>query len=55
MARQVENCSNVVNVLMVEWGQQYEIYFMLDHSQNHNKHKPNGLNAKTMNVGFVRV
>ena len=26
---------------------------MLDHSQNHNKNKRNGLNAKKMNAGFV--
>ncbi len=37
---------------MGEWGEQYEIHLMLDHSQNHNKHKPDGLNAKLMSSGF---
>ena len=38
--------------MMQEWDQEYEIVFMLDHSQNRNKHKPDGLNANTMNRGF---
>ena len=41
-------------VLMVKWGRQYEIHMMLDHSQNHNKHKPDGLHARSMNAGFGR-
>ncbi len=37
---------------MKEWGDQYEIHLMLDHSQNHNKHKPDELNAKSMSSSF---
>lgn len=51
MVVQMEDCSDVLKVLMEEWGQQYEI----DHSQNHNKHKPDGLNAKPMSSGFGGV
>ena len=49
MVQQLEDCTDVLKVLMQDWDQQYEIVFMLDHSQNHNKHKPDGLNAKNMN------
>ena len=37
---------------MEDWGEQYEIHLMLDNSQNHNKHKSDGLNAKSMSSGF---
>jgi hypothetical protein len=53
MVLQIEDCNDVLKVLMDKvWKQQYEIHFMLDHSQNHNKHTPDGLNAKAMNSGY---
>ena len=52
MCMQLEDCTDVLKVMMEDWGQEYDIVYMLDHSQNHNKNKPNGLNAKKMNASF---
>ena len=53
MCMQLEDCTDVLKVMIEDWGQEYEIVFMLDHSQNHNKHKSDGLNAKRMNACFA--
>ena len=52
MCMQLEDCTDVLKVVMRDWGHEYDIVYMLDHSQHHNKNKRNGLNAKKMNAGF---
>ena len=51
MVTQVEDCRDILKVMMQDWDQYCEVHFMLDHSQNHNKHKPDGLNDNQTNAG----
>ena len=53
MAEQIEDATDVIKVMLEDRDcGHYDIVFMLDHSQNHNKKKPDGLNASRMNKLF---
>ena len=48
MACQIEDC---VDVLTFALGEKFDYCLLLDHSQGHNRKKPNGLNAEKMTKG----
>ena len=52
MVMQIEDCVDVLHAMMQDWLQKYDVHFVLNHLKNHNKHKPDGLNAKKMNSRF---
>ena len=55
MVIQMEDCRDVLEIIMRDLGMRYKTDLLTDHSANHNKHRPDRLNAKSMSVGFGGV
>jgi len=49
MVIQLEDC---IDVLQALHGDEHDHFFMFDHSNGHDRKKPDGLNAKAMNKGY---
>lgn len=55
MICQVENCRDVLKVLLNDHDNDYDIGLNIDHSQGHDKLRPDGLHVGGMNLGFGGV